>query len=132
MKVSAQVLDKQTGKPVPYASVSVTDSNGKSYGNGTMTDADGKFVMLTSDLDAPDRWVTISSVGYQANDFPPARFSGDTIKLDLEPKADEMENVVITAVKKTVKQVKQSNYALPIALASAAVITTAIYFYIRK
>jgi hypothetical protein len=132
MKVAAQVLDKETGKPVQSASVIVTDKDNKSYGNGTMTDANGQFVMLTNDLDAPDRWLTISSVGYETADFPPARFSGSTIKLDLVPKVDQMDNVVIRTVKKNVAAVKKSSYALPIALASAAVITTAIYFYIRK
>lgn len=130
MKIAAQVLDKATGKPIPGASVQVTDTDYKALGTGTQTDADGKFVLINSFLDRDDTWVTISSVGYETKDFPPARFSGYTIKVDLEPKSAIMDEVVITAVKKP-KPPQKPSYAVPIALCSAAVVTLGIYFFIK-
>ena len=125
------MLDKETGDPIQFASVSLVDSKGKNLGFGTMTDKFGAFTLNNSILDREDVFVEITAVGYAKQSFTPEEFSAydDTVRLD--PTAKEMENVVITYTKKKVDQIKKSNYALPIGLASAAVITFGIYFYIR-
>lgn len=129
MKIAAQILDKETGNPIPYATVQVTDTDGKQL-SSMVADLNGKFSLTSSYLDRDDTWVTISSSGYETKDFPPARFEGTTIKVDLEAKDNVMDNVVITAVKKPKPPVKPS-YALPIGLMSAAVVTIGIYFFIK-
>lgn len=130
MRIAAQVLDKETGKPIPYASIEVTDRDNNVLGQGMVADMNGFFTLNSPYLDRDDTWVTISSVGYVTDDFPPARFDGSTIKVDLVPKDNVMDEVVITAVKKP-KPPQKPSYALPIALCSAAVVTIGIYFFIK-
>jgi 5-hydroxyisourate hydrolase-like protein (transthyretin family) len=131
MKIAAQVLDQQTGKPIANASIIVTGISGSTLDSGTMADSNGNFSLDSDALDQDDVWVTISCVGYTTGDFPPARFDGTNIKVQLDQDAGKMEGVVVTA-KRKVQAVAKKSYALPLALGSAALITTAIYFYIRK
>lgn len=80
------VIDSKTKYPVSYATISFGN------GNGTFADNDGKFIFtkkLYNDIDS----LYISALGYKNLSMASAQLK-DT--LYLEPKADELEEVLIT------------------------------------
>ena len=100
-KISGKLTDAQTGEPVEYASVVLTDLNGKQM-NGGLTNAKGQFKM--TELRLGSYFVKISFVGY-------AELQSDTLTLTksnpdvdlkglkLEPSALALEAVTVSAEK---------------------------------
>jgi len=83
--VRGQVLDRSTGRPVAYASVSVPGQ-----GVGTVADGDGRFVLAG----AGPGGLQVSSVGYAtATLAPPA--AGALLTVRLAPAAYELQGVQV-------------------------------------
>lgn len=78
MFLKGYVYDNQTGNGIPYASVTITDSNGNTFNKGTAADQYGYFE-LTNDLLDTVGWLLVSSAGYKTILVNPGVFqeSGD-------------------------------------------------------
>lgn len=83
--VRGVVLDKKTGRPVPYASVSVPGQ-----GVGTVADGEGRFALAST---GPDM-VQISSVGYATTSARPDT-GGALLTVRLVPAAYELQGVQV-------------------------------------
>ena len=77
VKVSGVVLDVETNKPIPYATLGIRDKN-----IGTVADIDGKFNFNISPTEK-DELLIVSSIGYIDTKVSIAAFSqaSQTIKL---------------------------------------------------
>ena len=80
-QVRGVVLDRKTGRPVPYASVSVP-----AQGVGTVADGEGRFALRASGM------VQVSSVGYVETTVP-ATIAPLTVRL--QPAAYELQSVEV-------------------------------------
>lgn len=78
MELKGYVYDNQTGNGIPFASVAIVNSAGKSYNDGTVADDYGYFE-LNSDLLNTVGWLMVSSAGYNPIMVHPGVFqeSGD-------------------------------------------------------
>jgi len=83
--VRGVVLDQKTGRPVPYASVSLPGQ-----GVGTVADGEGRFVLPRAALGA----VQISSVGYATANVLP-KDAGAALTVRLVPAAYELQGVQV-------------------------------------
>lgn len=62
MVLTGQILDNETKKGIPYASVQITDDGGANFLGGTAADEDGLFLLDKSGYDGSSLYVT--AVGY--------------------------------------------------------------------
>ena len=83
--VRGVVLDRKTGRPVPYASVSVPGQ-----GVGTVADGEGRFMLPG----AGPGTVQVSSVGYATASVKPAA-GGTLLTVRLVPAAYELQDVQV-------------------------------------
>jgi len=63
MLVTGQVYDNGTGKGIPYASVTITDTDGKTFLGGVAADEYGLFLLDSTKLDN-SKYLYVSSTGY--------------------------------------------------------------------
>lgn len=99
MNIQGKIIDTETGRPIPSASVVVTDVTGKSLGVGTVAGGDGVFY-LNSPLISEGGFVQVSSIGYQTVRAA-VRFFIDNNTIDLEPLPEELAPVVVRPGKKS-------------------------------
>ncbi len=101
--VSGKVQDKESGQPVPYATVAIVNGETEEIVTGTTTNDKGLFTIQT---DLPNFFVEVSFIGYEkkvVNDF---EVSGDVVSLGtiiLESNALGLDEVEITAEKSTME-----------------------------
>jgi len=100
-RVTGSVVDDQTGKPVAYANVVI--SQGSRFLTGTITSEKGQFAVFISQ---PGKYtITISSVGFltfstELEFSTPTAAVLETIRL--RPSLEVLEEVIITARQRTV------------------------------
>lgn len=124
MIILKKIVDQNTGNPIPYASVELIDQEGTFLGAGTSADVDGNFA-LDSLMMLPGTFLRVTSSGYNGAAFSYDQYSIDkNIAFALTRNTVELPPVVITAIKKTVKDNKGLIYA--------GLIVLGAYFLIRK
>jgi len=82
--ISGQIND-ENGMPLPGATVSIRDTK-----IGTITDFDGKFTLR---LDANSKFLVVSSIGYQTQEF--AIGNRTEFKVSLKPSSEGLKEVVV-------------------------------------
>lgn len=87
IRVEGKVTDKNTGQPIPGASIQIKGSKA-----GTSTDASGNYSINVSN----DAVLIVTSVGYQRVEV--AVNGQTTINISLQPEITGLSNVVITAL----------------------------------
>lgn len=87
IRVEGKVTDKNTGQPIPGASIQITGSKA-----GTSTDASGNYSINVPN----DAVLIVTSVGYQRVEV--AVNGQTTINISLQPEITGLSNVVITAL----------------------------------
>jgi len=95
--IRGEVIDAQTRKPLPFASVIVLDSDPVM---GTTSNNDGEFVL--KDVPVGRHSIRVSMVGYEtyvANELLVSAGHNPKINARLEPKAQELEEVVVSVRK---------------------------------
>jgi hypothetical protein len=95
VQIQGTVIDKNTKKPLPFASV-VTNSN-----FGTLTDLDGKFYINTKNT---FHQITISYVGYKSVKIS-INSSDKFIHVKLEASIEKLNEVLITATENPALQI---------------------------
>ena len=94
----ANVRDSQTGEPIPYASVEITDQQGVYLGAGASTDGNGNFSIDSLQMQQGS-FMRISSVGYKTVSFPYDQYSILRI-FPITKQSTVLDEVVITAKRK--------------------------------
>jgi len=102
--VSGRIFDKATSEPLSFASVSIYNiSNGKLL-TGAMTDESGRFTITA--IPQGDYSVTCSFIGYSQKKIPllvgRLNKNFDLGKIELEPEARSLDEVVIASNKNLV------------------------------
>jgi len=98
---SGQIVDIESGKPVPYANIGII---GKNF--GTASDANGFFkIELNSNFDKDT--LGISCIGYTNRKYQISNFKNDVrnpdnVKVDLSPKIYQLTEVTIKPVKRKI------------------------------
>jgi len=86
--VKGQVIDKENGEPMPFATVVE-----KGTTNGVATNNEGLFELTVS---SPTSLLTVSTLGYQTQEVKVA--ANKTLHIILEPDLLHLEEVVVTAL----------------------------------
>ena len=81
-EVRGRVFDALTGEALPY--VNVVLGSGE---NGTMTDAQGQYILATADR--PGR-LSVTFLGYASQSFAVVRGISQQINISLEPRAFDL------------------------------------------
>lgn len=95
--IRGEVIDAQTRKPLPFASVIILDSNPVI---GTTSNNEGEFVL--KDVPVGRQSIRVSMVGYEtfiANELLVSAGHNPKINARLEPKTQELEEVVVSVRK---------------------------------
>jgi len=98
-RISGQVIDSLTQKPIDYASVGLGRSSSTKFTNGGLTDAKGSFKI---DNVAPGKYkLTISFMGYQTKvinpvETTPGKPDANLGKIVLSPTANALKEVTVT------------------------------------
>ncbi len=87
--VSGKVVEKGSGEPLPYATVTIAGTN-----DGVLTNLDGFFSLVN--IDAENSSIEVRYVGFNTLTMD-LRGAGNTLVLELEPLKQELEEVVVTA-----------------------------------
>jgi hypothetical protein len=96
--VNGSIRDKQTGQPIPYATVELTDKNGLYLGFGTAANANGDFSFST-DFFLPNTFLRVSHSAYAPISVEyPVYLPRQTYELG--QRYLELDPVIITATKK--------------------------------
>ena len=97
--LEAHVIDKETGDPLPYASIYLRD------GRGTITNSEGDFSLpvLSGDVD-----ITVSYVGYSSKTYP---IDGVPEVIKLTPAVYQLAEVLIVPIdtKSIIEQIFNKN-----------------------
>ncbi len=108
---SAKVVDAKTGKPVSFATVQTGEHQ------GLITNEEGVFTVLLSDLGHPQDSVYVSSMGYEKIGWTVTQPTDTVIKL--APKAFELKQVFLSNTQLDVEEIIDSvkyymtrNYAM--------------------
>ena len=95
IQIQGTVIDTNTKKPLPFASV-VTNTN-----FGTLTDLDGKFHINTKNS---FHQITISYVGYKSISIP-ININDKFVHIKLETSIEKLNEVLITATENPALQI---------------------------
>lgn len=94
-KISGVVTDKQTNESLPFANVFIAASK------GTITDAEGKFVLnLTKEITS----IRVSYIGYQTLTVP-VDTNTKYLKIQLEPSKESLDAVVLYSTENPALQI---------------------------
>lgn len=95
MTITGQIIDQQTGAPIPGASITLYDRNGIYLGIGIAAGSDGKFT-LTSQK-AQGATLHISNVGFRPVMIDAALLAVSPPRLiELQPEATQLDDVTVT------------------------------------
>lgn len=91
MVIRAQVVDQSNGEPLPGATATVVDKDGKYLGQGVAADNDGKFSLTSSILDGEGVKVMITSIDFVPVLVQPAMLTDPSyMKIGLEAKSVDL------------------------------------------
>ena len=106
-----RVVDRQTGEPIPFASVETGP------GKGTISNEEGYFTLNPDGL--ASRAIRVSCMGYRTIELEPARLQGQSEPIRLQPAAINLNEVRLTSripgAEEIIRQVRQrlsANYPL--------------------
>jgi hypothetical protein len=94
-QIQGIILDANTKKPLPFASV-LTNTN-----NGTLSDVDGKFTLKTNQ---PINQLTITYVGYNTAKIP-VNETDKFFTIKLTPSVENLNEILITATENPALQI---------------------------
>ena len=102
-EISGYVVDKETGDPVPYASVGVPELH-----RGISANMNGHFRLLLPEVNI-NHHLQISSIGYERLTIPLSEFRGrEEVRIELTAETTLLEEIVIVGKSQTVEQLVKS------------------------
>lgn len=90
--VGGRVMDQDSKRPIPYVSVGIA-----SLGLGTITNADGEFVLKVPPMDE-NSTITISHIGYKPLTYPAKLLANHRVDIYLETQYVPIQEVIIRAI----------------------------------
>ncbi len=110
-RFSGIVIDKQTSKPLVFASLLIENTN-----ISTITNTEGEFSLKVPSSIAKDANLLISFLGYQSKVLPLSQLKNNKNKITLNPTVTQLPEVSVTlpndakAIVKTAFHKKNTNY----------------------
>lgn len=130
MQVQNKIVNGETNEPIEAASIVIINGAGRQMPGGTSSGADGSFSLNLSELDKPDRYIQVSSAGYDSNVFYPDEWNGQ-YPFKLYPGKKTILDEVIVKAKKVIKAIipeKKPSMALPLALLGLSLVSLVVSF----
>lgn len=123
IKIQGKIIDRESLRPVPYASIVIRDSN-----FGTASDSSGNFVIAFESIRHPNATIRISSIGFTSQSFSVdsmlRRTNEGIVTFPVRPEVISLELVEISEkgingkdiIKKAIAEIANNAYAKPFTL----------------